>query len=264
MPSTTIIMPVSRSTYLDKLFYSLEILQCDAANTNLLVIVDGDAKLFIEVRNKVEMSKFAQRLCIQFKSKHVLRKYDVLGRRMRIADIHNEIKMHLWESDYIFGIEDDTIVPSNSLKKLLADYALYPYAGFIEGVEVGRWGIPYVGAWNTDNVYEPTEMVSVTVEKKDDKVEQIDAGGMYCFLTKHATYTNHLFKPFDNNGLGPDVDFGIELRREGLLNYIDWSVLCIHKTGDKDITLTNSEPRVVTFKKKEGRWRQHNSGNFRI
>lgn len=251
----TIFMPVSRDTYLDRVFHSLEVLECDSQKVSLLVLVDGDAKLFVDVRNRVEMSKFRERLCIQYKEKTKLRQFDLLARRIRISDIHNESKKYIIDCKYVFGIEDDTIVPTNALKKLLYDYMMYPYAGFIGGVEMGRWGIPYVGAWKVDDVYETTRIESLPV---GDGLQQVDSSGFYCYITTRDNYMLHKYEPFDNNGLGPDVNFGIQLRREGQDNYVDWSVKCTHKNKDKDITFVNTTPRIVTMVKRDGTWRQSN------
>lgn len=251
----TIFMPVSRKDHLDRIFAALELLDCDATKTNLLVIVDGSAQLFIETRNKVEMSKFANRLCVQFKTKHILRQFDIMGRRMRISDIHNLAKEHLVDCDFVFGVEDDTLIPTNALRQLLKDYSMHPFAGFIEGIEMGRWGIPYIGAWKVDDLYEPTKIESTQLK---EGLHEIDAGGFYCFMTRLETYKNHDFKPFDNNGLGPDVDFGIALRQLGLLNYANYSIKCAHKKKTEDITFVNTTPMIVTFVKRETRWRQSN------
>jgi hypothetical protein len=43
---------------------------------------------------------------------------------------------------YVFLIEDDGVLPPDALSRLLADYKAHPYALFIEGVELGRWGSP--------------------------------------------------------------------------------------------------------------------------
>lgn len=251
----TIFMPVSRKDHLDRIFAALELLECNSEHTNLLVVVDGKTDLFVEARNKVEMSKFANRLCLQFKSKHILRQFDIMGRRMRISDIHNFAKEHIGECDFVFGIEDDTLVPTNALTQLLKGYSIHPFAGFIEGIEMGRWGIPYIGAWKADDIYTPTRIESTPMK---EGLHEIDAGGFYCFLTRAQTYKNHDFKPFERNGLGPDVDYGLELRRLGLLNYADYSIQCAHKMKTQDITFRNTTPRLVTFIKKEDRWRQSN------
>lgn len=257
MNQVTILMPVSRDDFLERIFHDLETLECKRETTNLLVVVDGDAELFVKTRNYVEMSKFSQRLCIQYKNQNKFRNYDLKARRLRISDIHNTAKKHILECDYVFGIEDDTLFPSDTLKKLLNHYFMYPHTGFIQGVEMGRWGIPYVGAWKADDVYDPNSIHSLM--PTDKVVTEIDAGGFYCYLTTRDNYMMHHYKPFGNNDLGPDMDFGISLRQQGLMNYADWSIKCVHKDKEKDITFVNTQPRVVTMIKKDNAWRQSNT-----
>lgn len=254
MNNTTILIPVSRLDYIDQIFHRLELLICDRARTNILTIVDGDSQLFTKVRNLTELSKFGERLCVQFISKNPLRQFDILGRRNRIASIHNFAKQYINSGEFVFGIEDDTIVPSTALKNLMTDFSYEPFAGFIQGVELGRWGISYVGAWRVNDIYEPTLIESLP---EGEGLQPIDAGGLYCFLTRTETYLNHEFKTFENNGLGPDVDFGISLRREGMQNFIDWKINCIHKSKDKDIILGKDRPSFVSFIKKNNQWRQN-------
>jgi hypothetical protein len=126
---------------------------------------------------------------------------------------------------YVFGIEDDTIVPPFALKRLLRGYESKPNAGFIQGVEIGRWGVNYIGAWQVDNIYDTKKFTSLPL---GDGLQEIDAGGFYCFLTKYEYYVNHDFKPYENNVLGPDIDYGIAMRQQGMRNYTDWTVKCKH------------------------------------
>lgn len=247
-------MPVSRIEHIDKIFAILELSDCDKANTNLLTIVDGGPELFVKTRNLTENSKFAERLCIQFPQKTKKSNYSTFHRKFRITEIHNIIKQHIWACDYIIGIEDDTVPPTNFIKKLLKDYSDYPYAGFIEGVEVARWGIPYIGGWLVDNVYEPTVIKSVMPDKG---IKEIDAGGFYCFITTRDNYVTHNFDVFDRGSMGPDVNFGIELRKQGQLNYIDWSIQCEHVNGDRAFKITNQEiSECSMIKNDKGIWRQ--------
>lgn len=244
MGEVTIVIPISRSDYAEKLFHSLEMLTCNREKTNLLTYVDGDWRLFEKIRNMTIQSKFNERLCVQ-RNKGLPQVGSVPMRRKRIADIHNELVQLLNKADYLFFIEDDTLVPSNALEKLLRGYATYPYAGFISGIELGRWGFPHLGAWKVDDVYEPKTITSIP---KGTDYESVDAAGFYCFLTKFDTYKNHTFKLFEDV-LGPDVDFGITLRQQGLLNYVDHSIQCAHLSKDGPITLTNTEPVQVQFEK---------------
>lgn len=259
----TILLPVSRPDNLDKIFALLELLDCKREHTNLLVIVDGPNDLFLRCRNFVEMSKFAERLCVQFTSKFKLKHFDLQARRLRISDIHNLATTLIVDCDYVFGLEDDTIFPTTVLKRLLQDYQVYPYAGMIEGVQIARHGIPHVGAWKFDDIYHPTEVTSLknkTVNMMQQKqLEEIDAGGLYCFLTTRENYVTHEFQPFGRaNVLGPDVDFGLMLRRAGYLNYIDWSIPTVHKSKNKDIDPLTAESRIVVVRKTDTTWRQQN------
>jgi hypothetical protein len=254
MSSVTIFIPISRPEHLDRLFHSLEVLDCDAEQTNLLTYVDGDQELFLKTRNLTQQSKFVERLCVHRGVQRRTPQFGLRERRKRIAAIKNESKTLIGECDYIFGIEDDTIVPSHALAQLLSDYASYPHAGFIEGVELGRWGIPYVGAWRADDVYEPTKIESLM---PGHDVEEIDAGGFYCYLTRRDLYISHEYKPFGYNDLGPDVDYGLYLRRNGYKNYIDWRVKCEHRMkGGMAISLSKNEPRQVAMIKEGDTWKQ--------
>jgi hypothetical protein len=154
------------------------------------------------------------------------------------------------------SIEDDTIVPPQALNMLLQDFRENPYAGFIEGVELGRWNDTYVGAWMADDIYEPT--VIKTIMPPEDRatnyLQHIDAGGFFCFMAKRETYVDHNFDTFQNNGMGPDAEFGISLRQQGYSNFIDWRIQCIHKNGDEDISMHTHIPIQVGFEKRRTRW----------
>lgn len=244
MPKVIVFIPISRTEHLSRLFASLEALECDPQQTGLLTYVDGDTRLYEQVSALTATAKFPERLCVR--RKFEIATHSLLARRQRIAAIKNESKALLPACDFIFGIEDDTIVPTHALSQLLDDYVSYPHAGFIEGVELGRWGLPYVGAWNTDDPYEPTNIESMlpfgdmrrrgtvtgTVQGRagSSTIEEIDAGGFYCYLTKRENYMLADYKPFGRNDLGPDVEFGLFLRQQGFKNYIDWSINCEHRT----------------------------------
>jgi hypothetical protein len=62
-------------------------------------------------------------------------------------------------------IEDDGVLPGEALIRPLADYGVIR-SGFIEGVELGRWGIPHVGAWRSDDVYDMQWLESATASSE--------------------------------------------------------------------------------------------------
>ena len=114
----TIILFVSRKDYLHKVFVCLEMLDCKSNETNLLVVVDGDDELFVHTRNKVEETKFNQRLTVHYKDGDKMRNYSKAHRRMRIAKLNNYAKQFIQDCRFVMGIEDDTYFPANTLKKL--------------------------------------------------------------------------------------------------------------------------------------------------
>jgi hypothetical protein len=255
LPTTTIVLPVSRNQHLLKVFASLELLECDRERTSLLAFVDGDADLFLTARNLVDQSKFAERLCVQGNIPGPRREFSINTRRRRIAAIQNELRKLIKPCEYVFLIEDDGVLPPDALSRLLADYQAHPYAGFIEGVELGRWGIPHVGAWRADDVYDMKRLESAMPGRPellndagraigrvtDQVVEEIDAGGLYACLTKYERYAGHEFKPYEGCAFGPDIEWGLELRQQGYRNYLDWSVAVEHCRPDQ----TTQHPKTT-------------------
>ena len=246
MEKVTIVLLVSRSEYIEQVLSLIELQDYDLSLMNLIAVVDGDNELFIKIRNLIQKTKFAEKLTVMYNGEKV-NKHDYLSRRYRIADLHNYVKKYLFYADYVFMVEDDTILPRNALSKLLYDYELKPHAGFIEGVQLGRWGTPYVGAWKVDDVYDIKQITSM-VKKDKTELEKIDTGGFYCVLTRFNTYYHHEFKVFKNNVLGPDFEFGSTLRQEGYENYIDWSIITTHITEDHGkINIKNTKPSIVQY-----------------
>lgn len=246
----TIVLPISRADYLKKVFDCLELQDTRDHDINLLTVVDGH-RIYEQARNLTQQTRFNQRLCVEYKDQDRMKPFNIAHRRKRIAKIHNFAKDKIQDCDYVFLVEDDTTFKPDTLKKLLQNYADLPYAGLIQGVEVGRHGINHYGVWNFDDIYEPTQIKS---SDKQAGLKECDAGGLYCALIRRDNYIKHEFKPFEGNGLGPDVDFGISLRRQGLKNYTNWGITCNHHVNSGVIDTTNA--RTVTFARKDKRWRQ--------
>lgn len=244
----TIILPVSRRDYLKRVFAGLELLECDAEKTNLVVYLDGDMELYDIANNHTVQSKFKGKKCI-FRRKGLPNVGSIHRRRQRIADIHNELKEIdlVKNSEYIFMVEDDTIFNPNTLKKLMDVYLHYPFAGLVTGVQIGRWGYTHIGAWRFDDVYDTKIVESIG---RGEGVQEIDASGMYCCLTKTTTYIKHTFAPYDEI-LGPDVEYGICLRTEGHKNYINFAVNCLHLTKRGEIKVFDTPIQRVRFEKQK-------------
>ena len=250
MPTVTIVLTVSRSEFLTDVLSGLELLDCDNSYTNLLCIVDGDSKLYLQVRNMIQDTKFNTRLTVQYPNNRPVKKFDYIARRKRITDIHNFAKKQVGICDYVLLTEDDTVVPRNALKSLYTAINLSPGTVFAEGVEMGRWGIPYVGVWKFDDIYEPKVLQSAVYTTSG--IEYVDGGGFYCSLIKADVYKNHEFETYES--LGPDVSMGLRLRQQGYQCVVDWSIVCKHltldKAGNKVVLLPDENITVTTLHKK--------------
>ncbi len=220
----TAVLPVSRAEYLDRVLESL--MNQTRRPDRLLVVFDGEDKDFIEVRNKVVGLDLKHVLCI--KSNNARPAFSIPDRRVHIVNIHNQIKTLIDDVDWIFSLEDDGILPPDALSKLLQTINEED-VGMVTGVELGRWGVPYVGAWTVGDIYSPKLVPSLRSWGKEPAIiEEIDACGLYCALIRADKYKEHEF--FTRNGLGPDVNLGLFLRQRGYKNYIDWSIHVTHLT----------------------------------
>jgi glycosyltransferase involved in cell wall biosynthesis len=221
------ILPVSRIEYLDKVLESL-INQSYEERTALLVVVDGNNELYVKVHNKLASIPLNNVLCIQSDSFRGAAS-TIPQRRWHISAIHNQIKGLVGDDiDWIFSIEDDGILPVNALSWLVNDVQTRPDVGLVTGVELGRWGVPYVGAWKADDINNPQKITSLENKVGSPLVEEIDACGLYCALIRADLYKLHDFN--SKNGLGPDINLALDIRQCGFKNYIDWSVPVTHLT----------------------------------
>lgn len=256
----TIVLTVSRDAFLHKVITCLELLECNQEDVSILCIVDGPPALFVKTRNLVADMKFKNRLTVHYKDDKLPPRFDINTRRKRISAIHNFAKQYIGENqEFIFSVEDDTTFGKNTLKKLLKIAAENRAFGMAEGVELGRWGVPYVGAWVADDIYNLKELKSVknVHDALETRLSRIDAGGLYCALIKADLYKNHTFTC--SNGLGPDINLGIELRQLGFDNFIAWSIHCNHHYEDKGeekiLSARENSKEITMTKVNDKKWR---------
>lgn len=222
------ILPVSRVKYIDRVFES--ILNQTYKINNMIVIFDGSKDDFIYARNKILGYKIDNIIIV--KSNNTNRAFSMPERRQHIVDIHNQARELVINADWIFSIEDDGILPPDALRRLVLASNANDNTGIITGVELGRWGVPYVGAWTVDDIMSPKVITSI--ENKSSQtpftVDNIDACGLYCALIKYDIYKNHVFHT--DNGIGPDVNLCLYSKKQGYNNYIDWGIPVTHLTNN--------------------------------
>lgn len=238
----TTILPVSRIEYLDRVLASLkaQTKQTDA----LIVVYDGPDEHYVDARNKV-VTQFANTFFVGSTNDGLA--YAITDRRKNISNIHNQIRQVIDYTGWVFSIEDDGILPPDALERLLATAASHEDVGLVTGVELGRWGVPYVGAWIVDDAFDPTLVLSVENRTGEDLVEPIDACGLYCALIRGDLYERHTFG--SENGLGPDVNLCLFIKQNGYNNYIDWKIPVTHLTNrnglEMEIPATDNSMRVA-------------------
>lgn len=223
----TLFCPFTRDWMVDRWTKSIEALEFDQAKLRLVILVDSDdIELCAELGAWASGQDFhSYAVTYTGKPKRQLYDHSAELRRNMIVKMKEHSKQLIGHSEFVFGIEDDTIVPPDSLKKMLAFMRQNQNVGFIQGAEVNRWGFKVMGAWRCDDLAVPTRMG--TLPFKDEGIEEIDGGGFYCYLTRTNLYK---FVKYQNNGIpfGVDVSYGIALRELGYQNYIDWSIKCEH------------------------------------
>lgn len=250
----TVILPVSRTEYLDRVLESLT--NQTYKPNNLIVIFDGYDSQYLYARNKIVEVKLDNVICVP--SNNPAPAISIPDRRNHIVAIHNQIRELIEDCDWIFAIEDDGILPPDALEKLVNHVEKHEDTGMVSGVELGRWGVPYVGAWTVDNIYDTHVVTSAENKTHSDEVEEIDACGLYCALIRADYYKLHEF--YTMNGLGPDVNLGLYLRQQGFKNYIDWSIHVTHITFNNGLEVeipATSESRVVSLQLLSGSTWKH-------
>lgn len=182
-------------------------------------------------------------------------------RRDRIRDmltlLQEHIKGMIKEFDLLFMVEDDTNIQSDALERLMLAYreltANNVNVGFIEGVQVGRHGIRMIGAWRCNDLEEPSRMETIPYNQQA-VYEKIDGGGLYCFITPMKLFLGHRFF-WDGECFGPDVTFGLELRKKGFVNIIDWTVQTGHVDRHGNCLLPDENVKQAKYLKVDNVWK---------
>lgn len=240
-PVITIFCPFTRRWAVEPWLDSLSKVQHDPALTNLCIIVDGDETY---IANMVK--KFAEQH--KYRSFHVKINADwhpnetkLAIRRMRIADVKNQSKDLIAKTDGIFiiGFEDDTVFDRlGSFDRLLNPLLLDDTIGFVEGVQMGRWGANMIGAWKFTSEYAVETLLPPALDEEGNlpqpkALEEITGGGFYGYATRRNLYLNCEYYTSSAQPWGPDVNFGLWLHSKGLKSYVDWSIVFGHNDFNK-------------------------------
>lgn len=170
------------------------------------------------------------------------------ARRLRIADIKNQSKALIkdLEGEFVLGFEDDTVFTNpQTIQHLLAPFRELPNIGYVEGVQCGRWGEKMVGAWIVDDLEYPTRAETILPPEGNQNVlGSIDGGGFYGYATRKHHYLDHEYF-WSGQPWGPDVNYGLWLRRQMFNCLIDWGLVFGHNDHNALLFPDGSITKVV-------------------
>lgn len=254
MPPITIFCPFTRPHFVQRWFNDLASTDLNPAQVNLALTIDceGDeggkviyARIMNEINEWAAAGKDFRKFIITRNYDHHVNEMSIPIRRQRIADIHTQSKdvVSALDGEFVLGLEDDTVFTNLCVQRLYQPFVDMEGIGLVSAYEAGRWHNKIIGIWNFDNVDDPKECWT---ELPGKGYEEIDAAGMYCYLTPTELYLKHDYGTDVIDPYGPDVRYGLDLRQQGYRNFVDWSQPCGHNDGDIIIS-PNSDLYVESF-----------------
>lgn len=260
-PLITIFCAFSRQSMGKAWLENLTKVDHDPARTNLAFILDGKMPdLFYMLK------EFAKQY--GYRSIEILHNHqhepsgNISARRGRIAFIKNQSKdiIKKYESEYVIGLEDDTVFEFKCFCRLIEPFKSREGIGFVEGVQAGRWGCPYVGVWSVDDFEYVQKITSLTLPEQEPRpsvdeqgYEEIDAGGFYYYATPTALYLEHDYS-WSGEYWGADVNYGLWLRNKGYKCLVDWQSRCGHRQIEKPTLYPTDKTVSVCYYKSDNKW----------
>jgi hypothetical protein len=251
-----LVLPLTRRWAIDMQAKQLAALNRSSIDLHLLVNIDTDDFNASQVIDAFQKHEMTIPYTIHHTKAFAPQEVRIYARRDRIRDMLTGLqstirKKQLDTSDFMFMVEDDTMIEPAALQRLLADWRELTDAGvkvgFIEGAQVGRHGIRMIGAWRMDDLENPTVMSTIPFSSTA-LFEKIDGGGLYCFITPMELFLAHTWQWHDEC-FSVDVMYGIELRKKGYTNIIDWSVVAGHADQHGKVLVPNENCTVAEYKK---------------
>jgi len=257
MPIITIICPFTRGWAIERWVANLESLNLDWSTVNLCAIIDCDEpKISYHLRKLDDKLKFRS-FQIAMNREHEVSEVRVNVRRHRIAEVMNQLKemVKKTDGDIVVGFEDDTAFEGLEIENLYVPLVAKNDIGFVEGVQSGRWGVKMVGAWKVDDIREPT--VAETLFQGSG-YEEIDGGGLYGYACLVDLFLKHEFK-WEGEPYGPDVNFGLFIRRQGYRCLVDWDTVFLH--NDHNVLIRPDNPTKIRYTKVNDNWERSDHEN---
>jgi len=179
-------------------------------------------------------------------------------RRKRIAENHKILAQAIrdLQPDLVWQLEGDSVLEPDTLQKLYDDYQVLKGIdfGYVSGREIGRHGLYCLGAWYVADDRKSFE----SLDYKEDKLVTVDATGFYCLLAQPKTWLKGVCE-WNGEGWGPDVNFGLSLKKHGYKIYVDPKIAIGHQVTNRNgtkgvISVDTSYMCNARFILDNGRW----------
>lgn len=267
-PIITLFCSFTRRWAIDGWLDTLAKVEHDPALTNLAIIVDSEQPYIVKAIQRFAEARGYRSLHLKHNTQWAVAETGIARRRQRIADIHEQAKdlISQCDGDIVLGFEDDTV-----MDRMPSFYRLYQplernICGFVEGVQMGRWGTSMIGAWRADRTQDPRQIETLLPPKPEDDhiflqrdgYESITGGGWYGYATFKDLFLQAPYFTSPSFPWGPDVNFGFWVRQQGYKCLIDWQTVFGH--NDYNQTMYPDDPKAnlvkVVYNKREdnGKW----------
>lgn len=261
--SVEIFVPITRSWGIEPMIRQLNALETGDWDVSVLFCVDTTEITKHQIEDRCSYFELVYPYRVIHTNAKPAGEVRMATRRDHIRDMLNFAKKHIRDTDMVFMVEDDTKIEPSAFMDLITNFAHLENAGvkvgLVEGAQVGRHGYRMIGAWRTDDLHDPQTMETIPFNRSA-LLEKIDGGGLYCFVTPTHLFKSHEFYWHDEC-FAPDVTYGIELRKKGYQNFIDWSVEAGHMQQDGATLYPNENCVVVKYvKRPEGHFALINQG----
>jgi len=247
----TFTLMFSRPWAVDRYFKHLDKLTLPPKTEIICVIDTDDMEFANKVIDKLSKTKFD---CIKYSITHNEKLPEFKGvayRRQRIID-NWHILLSEAQGEIILGSEDDSLPETTAYIKLLDDL-VNNNCDFVQGNIIGRWQANMYPAWHVFEDRDGKPIKVISGEKKTG-VEKIQGCGWYCFVCKTDVMLKYPMIQNDSLPLGPDVNFGYTLSRNGFTLLHDWDVDVEHFGETFSLHPKKDKAKVFTWFKNYQNW----------
>lgn len=255
-PKYCLFIPWTRKEYLRDVLYCIDQLIIARSDFEVVFYIDSDDKDLSNALHSWAILQTQQGwngLKLVKSGNPPPETFSPLPRRARITAMKEDSKQYISATEYVFGLEDDTVFPPNSFARLKDIFDKNPNTGFAQGVQMGRWGLNVIGAWRVDDIDNPTVMGTIAMPAEPDNRVPIDGGGFFCYLTPTDLYKAHEYYWHDEC-FSVDATYGLELRKKGYDCYMDTNIVCDHLTEQGKLIPNARNIVSIDWHKKGSRW----------